>query len=326
MLLPHDERGGWDVPMRWAAGGGGEAGQAQILSAVMLGIVMLTASLYSLQHAQQTSEWQVKSTKRMEMRSALDLAIKHAAYLYHFESGCDPVVLNDKLAYLNLDGSQKVPTAADPFGTLRQMNVTVNSITYRVAFGPLSRLTWTGNASPVADPVIASYLPSLSQDVLFEVWTSAVRNRVVRRAVFINTCTHPCSSVVANSSPCEIQRDRSIAYHRITTPGTFPGGSAASPDTSIWGAGGRRCGPGSARAIGDVTATAGTLDVYDLVVLQTYLRSGDVRGSGGSSVLVGAAGVTACGDLNNDQLVDERDLNIVEKILRGYLYWTPSHY
>jgi len=327
-------RGLWrDVPVNPR----GRAGQAQILAASVLGVVMITGGLFSLQHAAQSTKSQLITNRRSEMRSALEAAIKHASYIYHSESGCDPVAFDKKLNRLQLDGTLLGSDQALPAAGARQMNVTVGNQVYRVALGPVTRLAWRGNGSPAGDPSLINlggtvyYKEGFSQDAMIEVWTnylnptSTVRGgiRVLQRAVLINNCTYPCAGVAAPPlDPCLVRRDQAIGYHSIVSPSLFPLGSSTviNPDTNIF-CGGYSCSALGPQRPGDINFDS-IINVTDLLILKNYLRSGDMSGAG-----AGAGSISRCvADLNRDALVNETDLGILEKALRGYLYWLPAHY
>jgi hypothetical protein len=312
-----------------------------------MGVVMLSAALFSLQYAGQTQIGSMSSSRRTELRTVLDEAVKMASYLYHVESACDPESLDGKLARIKPDGTLNpaFPVVAAPAAnqtyTNRYVQFGVNSNVYNVSFGPVTRIKWRGNlAAPNnVDPTVTgiTYNQGTSQDAAIQVWTTFGTQRVTQVAALINNCTYPCSAGPPGfvSDQCTRAWDPEIAFHRIDTPAAFPTGvnQLAGVQTCVGGLGGRVRGqvklaagaactpaPPFGNCVGGACAAApNTVTIDDVVTLKNYLRSGDWAGSC-SNIL------TACGDLNNDGVVDEMDLNILEKVLRGYLYWIPVHF
>lgn len=333
-----------------------ESGQAQILAAVAMGGAMLTAALFSVQYAQQTQTSDIMGSKRTELRTVLDEAIKRASYLYHAESGCDPVSLNNKLARINPDGSLQGLNLGAPSTytyTHRQINLTVSGTTYVVGYGYATALSWQTDGTVKADPSVWNTGPVVgtSQDAVIQVWTRQPggTQRVTEMAVLINNCTDPCPPEMSSPAPpvgaltsdqCQVAADSAISFHEVSVmssfPGTYvtPGGLAAPARLST------KCNPVmTGRLLGNLKVpflpppaaaptcpvvppapASGTIDIDDVIALKNYLRSGDTSSGTCSNV------VLACGDLNNDGLVDEMDVNVLEKVLRGYLYWLPVHY
>lgn len=321
-------------------------GQAQLLAALVIGVTVLSGAILSLDWAHKNKIHSVHATRRAEMKSVLDLAVKHAAQIFVSEAGCDPASLNDKLNHLQMDGT--IDTAGP--ATRRQMNIAANGNTFLVSFGLPIRLTWTG---ATADPTIAPHPTTgnlamnrgVSQDATITVWTThnSGRNsafgpgfshqRVIQSATLINTCSYRCATV--NSTDCPVAADPAIAYHSVLSPSTFPGvGVAPNSPAATWN---RRCfdpAGGAARYLGDFESTASApgpnlrISVSDLLLFRNYIRSGDWSGAGTSATTVtyvGISGALPCGDLNGDAQVNEVDLHILEKVMRGYLYWLPTH-
>lgn len=283
-----------------------DIGQAQLLTASMIGIVMLSGGLYLLDQSSRTTTEQVRQIKRSEIRAALRTAVKRASAIYHEEASCDAVIFEKKLDRIQLDGSIGVTKTEGA----RQIDVTINGTPYRVAFGEVTRANWEA----ASDPTITGnvYTAGTSQDVLLEIWTSTVsRMKLRQRALLINNCTTP-SNV-----------NRAIAYHTISQPANFSQGTSGAvvPDVAIWG-GARTCIAG--KFIGDIDGN-GSVDPNDLILLKNYLRSRDRSGIA-ATTFIGDGTNWGCADINSDKIVDETDLNGLEKALRGYSYWIPSHY
>jgi hypothetical protein len=97
----------------------------------------------------------------------------------------------------------------------------------------------------------------------------------------------------------------------ITTRGSYitaAGGLSGLTDLSTKSI----CSAGSVMR-GSIDASTGGISIQDRVIFQNYLKTGDTIG------VLNSVGPT-CMDVNFDQIVNETDLNILEKMLKGYLY------
>lgn len=137
--------------------------------------------------------------------------------------------------------------------------------------------------------------------------------------------------------------DRAIAYHQLQAA-SFPTGGGGNPvPGAAWN---KTCFDplgSNARYLGDLNAPPGyalpdgIINTTDLFLLKNYVRSGDPSGATPSPIPVGPpmpfngvthvgqAGSRPCADFNGDSLVNETDLHLLEKYLRGYLFWLPTH-
>ncbi|MBN22298.1 MAG: hypothetical protein CL678_13535 [Bdellovibrionaceae bacterium] len=294
-------------------------GQSQILMAAAFGIIMLSGAVYTLQRSEEKSATQTKIARISEMRAALDGAVQFAQQIYQNESGCDPAILQNRLNRLNTDGTFALVTQAT---TRRQLDMDINRNRYRVSFGPVINIEYSAGANPSGPN---SDTPGMSQDVELEVWTtdciagngncvnSRNRQRVVQRAVLLNNCTHPCVNTlnindigglgnIQASGICVTATDPNISYHEFV-PGEINGFLASCPTN-----------PGI--RMGDANGDD-NLNVLDLELLRNYLRNQD------SSQFFATLDISACMDMNQDQIVNEIDLALLEKLLRGYIYRLP---
>lgn len=315
----------------------GESGQAQLLLAVIAGIVAILGGAYSLDISRRSIETQSDQSRLSESRSALDEALKFAANVYQSYVGCDPSLLNTRLNYLKPDGT---------FGsvlTRRRLDVTINAdadlITksYTISFGRVEYLSslggvFSGSAS------IFSVLPSYStpgvfksQDAIIEAWiTDSNRTRVSQRAVLMNICTTPCSqfqrkttSTTTGSGFCANQPARDVAglhdvfsYHSLNLS-LYP---ASEPIAGNVCTGGNKFGT---TCIGACSASSAANDILQL---REFLRGG----TGGplfayAANFIGDGITQGCMDLNGDRSVNSIDLNILEKFQRGYIQRIPTN-
>jgi hypothetical protein len=306
-----------------------EKGASQLLAVMTMGSVMLTIAFGILEKVRLISANQVRRSKISEMRTALDSAVKIASQIYHAEAGCDPMVLNDKLSQiatsgslLNLTSNLGVVDTTNPCDqlagppTCRQIDIRVNSDVFRVGFGAVVSPPFRGG-SPLL-PGSAGLRPGAergySHDVQIEVFTSDGVNRIVQNATLINTCTILCSYTGASQSQgiCLNRWDASHSLHRVpfaAVDGLFAGTQLprvqVGAETHFFG---------SLKGGAFFVPTAQTAEVQDLIYLKNYLRSGETDGGF----------VPAAADMNLDGKVDELDLGLLEKFLRGYLSALPT--
>lgn len=263
------------------------SGQAQILAVMTLGMVMTTASLYTLQYAEIATRNSIKRSQISSMKTALEGAVHVVERIYHQDAACDPVILTEKLSLLNPDGSLR---AFSEGATRRQVQIPVGDDVYTVSIGSLQTL-------PLTSGVLTDWIRGYSQDAVLELWTSRGPTRVLQRAVLINNCTYPCAYTdVAATNICQFAWDPVHSYHRMLPAGLLTPALAGINQFNV--------------------ATAGNLltaDVQDLVTLRNFLRSGEPAG-----FPVGQY------DVNGDRKTDLTDLGILEKFMRGYLSAIPT--
>lgn len=289
-----------------------EKGAAQLLTALAFGVTLVTGALYSLQYSNMLQVAKIRQTRKSELRTAVWEALDHARTIYQREANCDPNIFHHLLWRMNVDGSIGTATGR------RVLNVNVGRNVYPVSFGVVQPITVAGALN--TDPTVRINPP---QDVVVEAWATTVQTKTVQRAVFLNNCTYPCAAIIGATTAsefiglCNAAEDPEFAFHTITNPAAF--GAAAG------------CGTGGAFRFGDISATAcgpdtpnGSIDVADIVILKNYLRSGDISGSCTTLMIGDGAGTPGCADLNQDSMVDETDLSILEKVLRGYLWSLPA--
>ena len=327
--------------MRYAFG---ESGQAQILTALLISTAMLTGTLFALERGNQIRIDTIQGNRGLEMKSSLDGAIHHAAMIFKRDSACDPQILDHKLGLLNnesLDGSlvsSRIELKNGGKSGTRMMRVKTERRSYLVSFGPVRRIAWqTSGVSvgvptvdPTIDPDTGAYQSGTSQDALIEVWSTDGKMRVMQRAVLLNNCSYPCAYSESGTTNCSVEQNPAVSYHLIDSPNGFPnsGTTAAPYDSDTW-YGALRCGDG--RNFGDLRGSDlnpsqadGEVGVDDLHALRDYLREGTTPFAPESVIIGNGSTQYGCGDLNLDWQVNEVDLGILEKVLRGYLLWVPS--
>ncbi|MBL7714482.1 MAG: hypothetical protein JNL01_03375 [Bdellovibrionales bacterium] len=335
-----------------------ESGAAQIMGILVLSTAMLTVATAVLQYAQQTTIQQIRQGKYSEARAALSSAIQHVSRIYRSEAACDPALLNDKLSQMRTDGSLislnaeggvtetllwvvggQTPNTpgnaplvcAPPAGsnlfdsctmtcgppTCRRMDVTINGEVFPVSFGPIVSIPFEGNIAGIPAGTRPDAQRGYSHDAEITAWTSVMGRRIIERAVLVNNCTIPCATALgAAAGICQpfspgntISWDWGHAYHTIDS--NVRGGDFKS----------MRSGSGSFGSF----ASNPQVGPVDLVLFKNYLRSGERDGLMPAGPAPGTADPLAeIADLDLDGRVDERDLGIMEKFLRGYIYSIPT--
>lgn len=285
-----------------------QRGQAQLLGAAAMASIMLTGALYALTQAQQDTEDAVRLSRRSEMRAALDGASRMLQE--HFISSvCDPVAFNAKLNRIQPDGTL-APVGAV---TSRVLNVPILGRTYTVSIGPIYMDEWTGGVNPSDNLATIG----TSQDSSLELWTSDLgfRNQVLlQRVTYINNCTYPCAvaAPAGESGYCPVASHEEVSYHQFFNGLEY-----------LMGALPANC---QGNLMGDMDGD-GFVNVKDLTLFRNHIRSGDRTGFETPLLIDDGFPTTyECIDFNRDRLINEVDLGILEKILRGYLYRIPTRY
>ena len=112
--------------------------------------------------------------------------------------------------------------------------------------------------------------------------------------------------------------DPGIAFHRINTPAAFPD-AAGVGSCGANRYGDIACGEGLA-------TTDGRITLDDWTVLRNYLRSGSLAGAETAAGVLCNPSYPICADLNQDRLINEADLSVMTKFMRGYIHRLPAHY
>ena len=347
----------------------GRKGQAQILTVIIMGNVMLAMILGVMEFSNRVKIQTIKESKVTEMRKALDASHRMLLQIYR-EGVCDPVALNNKINLLDTSGQ-----LSSTIGQ-RQVNFTINGKTYLVSIGPVTRIGWVKYSDPsfpAAGYEQGEDRIGVSQDAAVEVWTYFGGTRVTQRASLINDCTYPCAyeyGGILNSKMgmCAMATDPIIGYHMldptnnplyaieaVSGPGSgtttnpavgsypqtykvddhlaiekrgkfWPGNFSATLATYTGGV--STCPTSENDEPKQVTGVPPTptnlqasftgnprIDVRDLAVFRDYLRSGNMDAT--------CIERMADNDLNQDGIVNENDLVMLEKFLRGYVYQIP---
>lgn len=311
-----------------------ETGQGQLLAVMTMSAILMMAGLFALDRARNTSTHVARSVRRTELLQALAVGTHWLQKNYQTESVCDPVRLDLALDQMCDDGSRCLGTDVSSMGR-RQLAVPSSGQRLLVSFGrvtPVSRgpaLTsslsgYKGDPALLEDPFSDSaYRPlpagdatlppaqpmwSPSRDTRVELWVRGGGLRVNQQVLLLNVCTHPML-VRSDSpySPSYLPRP-SLAYRAIGMAELF-GGTCR----------------GIATAFGNLNGDE-VIDGIDLEILQVYLRTGKIPANASNPGGVGIRSednFALAADVSCDGIVDELDLTVLEKLLRGYLWNLP---
>ncbi len=335
----------------------GRSGQSQLLGAVVIGGSLVSMAMFGLELAKQVKMRASQNIQRSSIRTALDLAAKQASFIYRSEASCVPATFN---AILNrLDPASG---SIGPIGTTtrRQWSITESGRMINISFGTVAAVDPGALATTLPQDATLELWASMgrmrvSQRVALIntcAVTCANRSVVIGGELQMESAAGTPAGGVA-SDPCLVATNALTSYHQVDL-GSYPTNSVYSGMTPLSGGGswasscwnGRRRGeldyrvssfPNPPPVIAPpndeytacpggraVAAGARNVSPMDLAALRNYVRSGDPRGSCTLAFVGTGPGANAgCADLNADGVVDSTDVGIMEKQLRGYLYWSP---
>ena len=316
-----------------------DSGQSQLVAAVVLTTVMLTLGLFTLEYAQLTSGKEVLNAKRSEMRAALDLGVKFAAQLFHGDAGCDPVILDQKID--RLQSNSTIGSLGTAPGA-RQINIDVTDTSqFVLTFGSIAG---GGIRSPPdAIPLTVASLPGNSVDTAVDISTTSNGMRMTQTVVLLNTCNYPCIPDAGEppgtcnwQPPGTVTQRDAIAFHDIsgTQLANFPscnGNRRIGDITNTFTySGSPPCTDDPLTPLNECCDDVGNdgiddrIDLADLMILKNYLQNGTNTGSCPTILEGTGATNSSCADLNRDGVVNDPDLTIMEKLLRGYISCIPT--
>jgi hypothetical protein len=300
-----------------------QRGQGLLVMVMVLTVISTGVAMYALEQTRMSQRNAIDFKRTSDVLSILHASAQYLQNIYQNEANCDPYAFNMRINSMN----NRVYNAA-----LRQqplINPTDASAgNYRISITtispqpPLSQnlIQPIGSNAAGATPTPYVTLGYGPQDltvtytvVPFASTRGALGNTKYRQSVtLINTCSR-ISETSLGPLP-------SIVLGSVVDPPNYNGTFAAAvQDTSTTGfVANGICGTVPR---GGIDTNKPVLDVQDLQVYSNYVRSGVTVG------VLGAPGPLdiSCADTNRDGILNELDVGIVEKTLKGYLYFSaPS--
>jgi len=314
-------------------------GQGLILMLLAISLISSSIALFMMDQSQSLYKESVELRRVSGVISAFTLAAKHLRYVYETQANCDPYIFNNYLYEEHavdtdgIIGKWRVVRIPSPFralnvnyitGTfqLNQIDISIGQVrTVDQGAGTVGYPPMAKNQAPM--PVGSAAAGALTRKfydtigannaafgpadivVSMSAKPDGAQVRYDQDIILINTCTNP--AVVANANPIAnvpiLGIITNIASYRAEATSSDPAGSFSTAGQNV--------------CLGDVNGDS-TVGPGDVLLLRNYLRSAEI--STGTSLTN-----IDCTDMNNDGLIDEIDLNILQKSLKGYLYYyAPS--
>lgn len=287
-----------------------EVGQGLLLMVMAMTMIATGVGLYALQQAQHTQRESIEFKRSSNVMAALNGVAQYLQQIYYNEANCDPYLLNQRLNQLSNRTYQsrlRTQSLALDSGSSPTFNSGIGAMSPQPP-SPASLQPPLGTNASGANPApyTAGYEGFGAQDVSITYWvvpygTMGERGatRYEQTVTLINTCSPNAPANYALASPRP-------AFNTITDPAGFAAAVLAEvPNTQTANV---RCGT---RARGSIDSNDAAITLGDREVFMNYVRSGDT------------AGVTDddCADMNSDGIFNEVDLNILDKTMKGYLYF-----
>lgn len=286
-----------------------ERGQGLLLMVMAMTLIATGIGLYSLQQAQHAQRESVEFKRSSNVIASLNGVAQYLQQIYYNEANCDPYLFNQRLNQLTnrvyqsrlRSQSLAVDSGSSPsynsgIGAMRPQPPSPSTLQ-----PPLGTNSTTGILP--APYGVVGFGP---QDLSITYWvvpygTMGERGatRYEQTVTLINTCS-PYAPADYTATPPR------PAFNSITDPVAYAAAVLAEiPNTPTANV---RCGT---RARGSIDSNDATITLSDREIFMNYVRSGDT------------ANVTTdgCADMNSDGILNEVDLNILDKTMKGYLYF-----
>ena len=294
-----------------------ESGQALMLMVGIMTIVATSVAMYGLEYARVARKETIEFKRTTDVIGTLNATARYLQQLYFSEANCDPYVFNIRL---NLIANR---VYRSPFRQQHLVDEGAGTLSFDVSIGritpePPSVQTYAAPIGRGAVPIVPLYtVAGLGpQDATVTYWVTPYGQlgdhgitKYEQTVTLINICV-PTTSAVPLAGP---------GFGSITNAATFS--SSVETETGGSFAANGYCAGNSPRgSVDSVSATnpnaTTRLDPNDRTVMMNYIRAG---------VITGSAVNALCSDLNRDGIFNEIDLNIMEKTLKGYLFFhVPS--
>lgn len=311
-----------------------ESGQGFILAVMGMTLVASTIALFTLETSQRTLRDAVESRRNVDINYALAGAARWLQQIYYNQSNCDPYVFNMKIngfpnrTYSTTFGRNSLDTTASALAYLVSVGeirglITVGASTTPVARNPRLVQNMPSPVGKAAGPPVKYYSSATGlygpQDVSVTYWVKpfgsvdagAGGTRYEQTITLMNTCSPIDPAAGAN------------AYTPWPPLGSINDASnystAAVSKMKVTNTSLKQCRDpvsGIFTIRGSIDSNTGTTSRTDVFVLQHYLRSADTSGTDA---------YRECLDMNADGQTNDVDLNVLQKSLKGYLFYsTPS--
>jgi hypothetical protein len=296
---------------RWRA----QAGQSLILAVFGVAIASSTLAIFMLRLSGNAYDTSIEHRRSIDVIYVLNAVARSLQYIYYYEANCDPYLFNNKI---NLFQSRifNAPFAGrslDMTYATRQFLISIGEINPKPpSIESLPPPLGAGAAGAVPQYYTAGMGAFGPQDVSVTYWVTPFGQtlgsqggvRYEQTIALINTCTSG-----SGAGPQLGKISNLAAYQGAQPAGTDPAALYLGGGNP-WAGG--PCGGGPRGGINNT----GDVSSADRNIFQNYLKNGDTSG---------VAIPIPCMDMQNDGVVNEVDLSIIEKGLKGYLnYVTPS--
>jgi hypothetical protein len=296
-----------------------QSGQSLILAVFGIAIASTTLALFILKLSGSTYETSIEHRRSIDVIYVLNAVARSLQYIYYYEANCDPYLFNNKINLFR----NRIFNA--PFAG-RSLDMTYAARQFVISIGEMNPPPPTIQSVPPPAGVAAGggavptyYTAGLGafgpQDVSVTYWVTPFGQslgsqggvRYEQTVTLINTCT---AGVGAGIPGPQFGSITNIALYQGAQPAGTDPAAAYIQGGNPWAGG--PCG-GSPR--GGINNTS-KVTAQDRNIFQNYLKNGDTSGVGIP---------LACMDMQNDGVINEIDMCIIEKALKGYInYLTPS--
>lgn len=294
-----------------------EEGQGLLLMVMTMTLVATMIGMYSLQRARMTQKDTVQFKRASNVINTMNGVAQYLHHIYYNEANCDPYLMNVRLSQMSnriyrSNLRMNAPLAVDS-GAAPALNVSFGAMippppTAAQMPAPLGSSTGAVPKS-YSQKGLGPQDVSITYSVVpYGTMGDTGATRYEQTVTLINTCS---PRTTANYDTADIS-STIPGFGDITSASQFAAALAAEvPNTTTSN---MVCtgGTGNPGVRGSIDSND-TLSLDDREVFMNYVRSGDNAG-----VINGTA--TGCADTNGDGMLNEVDLNVLDKTMKGYLY------
>lgn len=302
-----------------------ERGQSILLMVLAVGLVGTTIGLLTLQSTQRVFRESVEFRRSLDVVYILNGVARWLQQIYINQANCDPYLFNNKIneltnrVYISQFKLQALDTSNSGYFT-----VSIGEMNPKPA--PPAAIPQPAGTAVGANPqayylknslVSGGYGVYGPQDVSVTYWITPYGalsaeegpTRYEQTITLINTCNMIAAITPSNGGAAY---NTGPQYGTVSTiPGYLAAAQALVPGTSDGGAGG---------TLGDADADA-TIGVLDRQIFSNWIKNGDNTGFAQDPI---AQSPTSF-DFNYDGAFNEIDLGLMDKSLKGYLFYlVPS--